>query len=742
MSGGLPHIAEITVPLGGLSDASCAIDLEQGLARVPGIHRVHVNFPAERAVIAYDPRTVTPERIAAAINDLGYEAVVPPVPEGVPLDSPEPPTWTRTGYERSLFNKLLFAAGLTLPTCLIAWLPQLQFTGYPLLLFVLSTPVVFIAGSGFFVKAWGAFRRNYANVDLLIAIGALAAWTYSVIDTFSMVGVPDSFFELAALVVTLVLLGRYLESRIRAGTSRAMRLMLGLSHGTCRRVLPDGREIEVPISRIGRGDRLRIRPGERVPADGTVVDGLSSIDESLLSGHPGHTDKVPGDKIMAGSTNQRGSFEMEVRYVGDETTLAQIVRMVAAAQDTRIGVQDTTDRIAETFVPVVVIVAALTFFFWYATARPGDFTTALLTSMAVLVVACPSAIALAAPTAIMAGTERGAALGILIKGAGALERSAALTTVVLRKTGVLTAGQPEISTVLMCEGWGRSDILRVSGALARGSDHPLAGAARAAAHGLALPDVMGFQSFAGLGISGEVDRRHVLVGSRRLLAARGVDTAALEPAVQPLEARGRSVVFVAVDGHLAGALAMTDEIKPSAILAIKRLKAMGLEIMLLSGDSRRTTLAIAEYVGADGAISEIDPDHRETLVRRLGEGGKRIALVGDGLADAGALAAADVGIAIAAGSDLTLKASDLTLVSSDLYGVAQALTLARRTLATVRQNLFWAFFYNSLGIPIAAGIPVLGWTLSPGVAAGLMGLSSLMVVGNSWRLRRTRLDAA
>ena len=742
MSDRAPDLSRITLPLIGLSDASCAIDLELGLMRLPGIVHVRVNVPAERALIAYDPRETNPARIAAAIADLGYEAVVPAIPEGVPLESPETRQQSRSQQERYLFNKLFFAAVLTLPTCLIAWFPQFQFKGYPLLLFVLATPVVFIAGSGFFAKAWQAFRRNYANVDLLVAISILAAWTISVFDTFSPVSSRYSYFEVAAVVVTLVLAGRYLESRIRMGTSRAVRLLMGLATATCRKVLPDGSEAEIPVSRVAAGDRLRIRPGERVPADGTLIEGLSSIDESLLSGVPGPIDKVPGDAILAGSTNQRGSFEMEVRFAGDDTALAQIARMVAAAQDSRMELQDLTDRIAEVFVPIVVILAALTSFFWYAVARPGVVPEALLTGMAVLVVACPSAIALAIPTAIMAGTARGADLGLLIKGAACLQRAVGLTTVVLRKTGVLTAGQPEVSAVLSIEPFGRADILRAAGAVARGSDHPFAAAARAAARGLVLPDVMAYQSFDGLGVSGHVGGRHVLIGSRRLLAARGIEVTALESAAQPLEARGRSVLFVAIDGHLAGALGLTDEVKPSAILAIKRLKAMGLEIMVLSGDSRRTTLAIAEYVGADGAISEIEPDHRATLVRRLSEGGKRIAVVGDGLRDAEVLAAADLGISVAAGADLTLKSSDLTLVSADLGGVSHALSLARRTLSAVRQNLFWAFFYNSLAIPVAAGIPVLGWTLSPGVAAGAMGLSSLMVVANSWRLRRARYDAA
>ncbi|MBM3273694.1 MAG: cation-translocating P-type ATPase, partial [Candidatus Sericytochromatia bacterium] len=680
---------QITVPLMGLADASCAIDLEQGLARLPGVHQVRVNYPAERAHIAYDPRTVTPDRIAAAIAELGYEAVVPPLPAHDMPESPQARSFEGSRQERALANKLLFALALTLPACLLAWVKPLQFKGYDLVLFVLTTPVVFIAGWGFFLKAWGAFRRNYANVDLLIALGILTAWLYSVLDTFTMIGTGVRFFEVAALVVTLVLLGRYLESRIKVRTGRAVRTLMGLADATARKVQPDGSEAGVPVSRIQRGDRLRIRPGERIPADGLVLEGLSSTDESLLTGQGGPTDKIPGDTALAGSVNLRGSFEMEVRYVGDQTALGQIARMVTAAQDTRVGLQDLTDKVAEIFVPVVVIIAALTFFFWYVTARPGDFTTALLTGMSVLVAACPSAIALAAPTALMAGTERAAALGVLLRGAGAIEAAAGVTTIVLRKSGVLTAGQPELATTLALEPWTSQEVLHFAGALARGSDHPVAAAFLAASHGQSLPDVMGFQAFEGLGMAGDVERHHVLVGSRRLLAARSIETGPIEPAVQPIESRGRKVVFVAVDGRLAGALAISDEVKPSAVVAVRRLKAMGLEILVLSGDSRRTTLAVAEYVGADGAISEIDPEHRGTLIRRLSEGGKRVALVGDGLGDAEALAAADVGVSLGASSDLMLKASDLTLVSSDLGGVPTALALARRILGTIRQNLFW-----------------------------------------------------
>lgn len=738
-----PAVSRITVPLGGLSDASCAVDIEQGLARLPGIFQVRVNYPAERAMIAYDPRAVTPERIAEAILELGYEAAVPPLAHVDATEIPRPREDSRDPQERFLLNKLLFASFLSVPTCLLSWVPKLRFEGHDLVMFILATPVVFIAGSGFFKKAWGAFRRNYANLDLLIALGALTAWLYSVIDTFSPVGTGAPFYDTAAVVVTLVLLGRYLESRIKVRTGRALQALLGLADATARRVSADGTEAEVPVARLQHGDRLRIRPGERVPADGIVLEGVSSLDESALSGQPGPVDKMPGARVMAGSVNQRGSFEMEVTHTGPDTALSQIVRMVMAAQDSRIALQDHADRLAEIFVPVVVILAALTFFFWYAVGRPGEFPTAVMTAMSVLVIACPGAIGLAGPTAIMAGTQRAAGLGILFKGALALERAAAVRTVVLCRTGALMAGHRAVDSILPCEGWEAPEVLRLAGALARGSDHPAARAALEAAGNLRLPDVMGFRSYAGLGVSGIIEGQRVVVGSRRLLAAHGIDTSTLDAAVQPLEARGRSIVFVARAGALAGALSIADEVKPSAIAAVRHLKAMGMQVLVLSGDARRTVLALAEHIGADGAISEIAPDHRVSFIRRLSEGGKRVAVVGDGLADAEVLEAADVGIAVGSGADLTIKASDLTLVSSDLKGVSTALRLARRILDTVRQNLFWAFFYNSLGIPVAAGIayPLLGWTLSPMVAAGLMGLSSLAVVANSWRLKGVKLDA-
>lgn len=722
----------------GVGDLSAAADLERRLERLTGVRQARVNHLSERARIAYDPGAITPQRIAEAINEMGYEALVPPsASEPIwPYSSRMPDREETTGR-----NKLIFAAVLTIPTCLLSWFPQFQFKGHELLLFVLSTPVVFIAGAAFFAKAWRAVLSNYANMDFLVALGALAAWIYSMVDIFTPISMGVHFFEVGPVVVTLVLLGRFLETRVQASTSVSVKVLMGLEDSAARRVQGDGSEVDTLAIRLKPGDRIRVRPGERIPADGIVLDGLSSIEESTLTGSPGPIDKVPGDLILAGSVNKRGGLLIEVRRVGHDTALSQIVRLVSSAQGTRVPFQQLADKVSEVFVPIVVMTAALTFFFWYVTARQGDLATAFMTGMAVLVIACPSAMALAGPTAFMAGIERAAALGMLFRGGDVLERCLSAQTVVFRRRGIVTAGQPEVTDVLPLEPWTVGDVRRTVAALARGSAHPIAGALRSAAARQSLPDVMGFEALPGRGMAGEVDDQDIIVGSRLLMQDHGIDTGPLEGAAVPLEARGRSVVFLAIDGQLAGLLGIGDEVKPSAIRAIRKLKEMRLEVVLLSGDSERTTRSLGDILGVDRVMAEV-LDRPAAIDAMVDD--RHVIYISDGLEDRETLEIAHVGIAIGVGSDITLKASDITMVSTDLAGIPDALLLARRTLGTIRTNLFWAFFYNSLGIPLAAGIvyPFFGWALSPMVAAGAMAASSLAVLGNSRRLKRYSPRAA
>jgi Cu+-exporting ATPase len=619
---------------------------------------------------------------------------------------------------------------------------------------ILATPVVLWCGWPFFVRAWQALQHRTANMFTLIALGTGAAWAYSVVATVAPDLFPAGFrghdgavpvyFEAAAVIVTLVLLGQVLELRARHQTGSAIRALLGLSPTTARRLRPDGSDEDVPLGDVRVGDRLRVRPGEKVPVDGTVAEGKSAVDESMVTGEPIPVGKNPGDAVIGGTVNTTGGFVMTATKVGSETLLARIVQMVGDAQRSRAPVQRLADLVAAWFVPAVVLVAAVTFVAWAVFGPEPALTYALVNAVAVLIIACPCALGLATPMSVMVGVGRGAREGILVKNAEALERMEKVDTVVVDKTGTLTEGKPKLVTVEPAAEFTERDFLQMAAGLERGSEHPLAAAVVAGARdrGVEAPEAEGFESVSGKGIRGRVGGRAVAIGNRAMMADAGVGGLdELAARADSLRAEGQTVMFVAVDGAPAGLLGVADPIKATTPEAVARLHADGLTVVILSGDNRTTAEAVGRKLGLDRVIADVLPEQKADVVRRLQAEGRVVAMAGDGINDAPALAAADVGIAMGTGTDVAMESAGVTLVKGDLRGIAKARALSHAVMANIRQNLFFAFAYNVAGVPVAAGVlyPVFGLLLNPMIAAAAMSLSSVSVIGNALRLRTVRV---
>ena len=610
--------------------------------------------------------------------------------------------------------------------------------------FVLATPVVLWGGWPFFQRGWGSIVNRSLNMFTLIALGTGVAFVYSVVATVAPGLLPAGlrtvhggapvYFEPAAVIVTLVLLGQVLELRARARTRRALKALLGLAPNTARRVEADGQERDVPLASVQPGDVLRVRPGEKVPVDGVVIEGSSAVDESMVTGEPLPVEKEPGSRVIGGTVNGTGSFLMRAERVGQATLLAQIVRMVSEAQRSRAPIQRLADRVAAWFVPVVIGVAVVTFAVWLFVGPEPRFGHALVNAVSVLIIACPCALGLATPMSIMVASGRGASAGVLIRNAEALELMEKVDTLVVDKTGTLTEGKPRLASVIALPPVTEADVLRFAASLERASEHPLARAVAegASERGVSLVPVSGVQSMTGKGVTGTVDGHVVSVGNTEFTAAT-----AEERVAEPLRAEGQTVVFVAVNGKLAGLLGVADPIKPSATDAVHALRAEGLRILMLTGDSRTTAQAVARKLGIDEFEAEVLPAQKAEVVKRLRAEGHKVAMAGDGINDAPALVAADVGIAMGTGTDVAMESADITLVKGDLRGILRARRLSRATLRNIRQNLFWAFAYNMLGVPIAAGIlyPAFGLLLSPMIASAAMSLSSVSVIANALRLR-------
>ncbi|MGE0813442.1 MAG: heavy metal translocating P-type ATPase [Vicinamibacterales bacterium] len=616
----------------------------------------------------------------------------------------------------------------------------------------LATPVVLWGGWPFFVRAWRSVVSRHLNMFTLIGLGVGAAYGFSVVATlapglfppsFRTMGAVAVYFEPAAVIVVLVLLGQVLELRARSQTSAAIRNLLGLAPTTARRIEDGGREHDVPLEEVRVGDRLRVRPGERVPVDGVVVDGTSTVDESMVTGEPMPVEKARDAEVTGGTVNGTGSLVMEARRVGADTLLARIVRMVSEAQRSRAPIQRLADTVSAWFVPIVVAAAALTFVVWAQYGPEPRLAHALVNAVAVLIIACPCALGLATPMSIMVGTGRGAEAGVLVRNAEALEVLETVTTLVVDKTGTLTEGAPRLVAVEPADGIDASTLLRLSASLERASEHPLGAAivAGAEAQGLTLAPVEDFRSETGRGVTGTVDGRRVAVGNLALLEALGLSAGALRDRADALRRDGHTAMFVAVDGRAAGLLGVADPIKPTARDAVAALRAEGLSIVMLTGDTRTTAEAVARAVGIDQVEADVLPDRKAEVVRRLQREGARVAMAGDGINDAPALSAADVGIAMGTGTDVAMESAGVTLLKGDLTGLVRARRLSRATMGNIRQNLFFAFVYNALGVPVAAGVlyPIVGLLLSPMIASAAMTFSSVSVIGNALRLRKTVL---
>ncbi len=750
----------------GMSCASCVGRVERALRGVPGVLDAGVNLATERATVEYLPGAVGRRGLEEAVEGAGYDVV---------REEEEEPSEDAGAREYGrLRRSFLVAAALTvlilvgsLPH-MIGFVTPIPMAWLNLALLALATPVQFWAGWRFYRGAWGALRHGQANMNTLVVVGTSAAYLYSAVATLApgvFVGGmgADVYFDTSALIVTLILLGRLLEARARGRTNEAIKRLAGLQARTARVVRGQGpgEEKDIPVEDVAVGDVVVVRPGEKVPVDGRVVAGESAVDEAMITGEPIPVLKRPGDEVIGATINTSGSFRFEAEKVGEETALYQIMRMVEEAQGTKAPIQRLADRISGVFVPVVMVIATVTFLVWLLFGPEPAFTFALLNFVAVLIIACPCAMGLATPTSIMVGTGKGAESGILVKGGEALEAAHGLTTVVLDKTGTLTRGKPELTDVIVTNGLPDKELLRLVASAERTSEHPLGEAIVRGARerGLALAGTEEFRAASGGGVRARVEGRAVLVGNRRFLEESGVVEDGLvlaEPAEELAEA-GKTPMFVAVDGEVAGLVAVADAVKEESREAVERLHALGLEVAMITGDNKRTAGAVARELGIDRVLAEVRPEDKAAEVRRLQEGGERVGMVGDGINDAPALAQADVGVAIGTGADVAMEAADLTLISGDVRGVARAIKLSKATVRNIKQNLFWAFAYNVALIPVAAGVlyplfadgtapgalrPFLGeyGFLNPVLAAAAMALSSVTVVSNALRLRRTRIS--
>ncbi|WP_182307594.1 copper-transporting P-type ATPase [Ciceribacter thiooxidans] len=618
---------------------------------------------------------------------------------------------------------------------------------------VLATPVVLWAGYPFFERGWASLVSRHLNMFTLIAMGTGTAWIYSVVATVapsvfpatfrSGDGAVDVYFEAAAVITVLVLLGQVLELRAREQTGGAIRALLDLAPKTARRVRSDGTDEDVPLDLVAAGDRLRVRPGEKVPVDGELLEGRSSVDESMITGESMPVTKEPGAKLIGGTINRTGGFVMEARRVGRDTVLSQIVHMVAEAQRSRAPIQRLADDVSGWFVPIVILVALVAFGTWMTIGPEPRFAHGLVAAVAVLIIACPCALGLATPMSIMVGVGRGAGMGVLIKNAEALERMEKIDTLVVDKTGTLTAGRPEVVATATVPGVEETELLRLAASLERSSEHPLAAAVvnAAEARKAALADAQDFDSPVGRGVTGTVEGHRLIIGSHRIMADEKIDVSALTEKAEELRGEGATVIFTAVDGRLAGLFAIADPIKPTTPSAVSALLAEGVRVVMLTGDNRTTANAVARKLGITEVEAEVLPEHKSEIVARLRKEGRAVAMAGDGVNDAPALAAADVGIAMGTGTDVAIESAGVTLLKGDLEGIVRARQLSRATMRNIRQNLFFAFIYNALGVPVAAGVlyPAFGLLLSPIIAAAAMALSSVSVISNALRLRSARL---
>jgi P-type Cu+ transporter len=739
----------VTLKLLGMSCASCANSIDSAIRSTRGVVSCNVNFALEQVTVEYDAEKTNPTTIQQTVEAIGYRAIFP---ESTNSNIEDIESSARLAEKRDLtlkvwlggaigailgFGSLPMMTGLSIPL-IPDWLHN------PWLQLFLAVPVQLWCGSSFYIGAWKAFKHHTATMDTLIALGTGAAFLYSIAVTlnpgfFTAQGLkPEVYYEAAVIVITLILLGKLLENRAKGETSEAIRKLMGLQPKTAR-LLRNGEEIDVPIEYVQIGDVVLVRPGEKIPVDGKAIAGYSTVDQSMVTGESIPVEKNAGDEVIGATLNKTGSLQIRAQRVGKDTVLAQIVHLVQQAQGSKAPIQRLADRVTGWFVPAVIAVAIATFIIWFDVM--GNLTLATITAVGVLIIACPCALGLAAPTSIMVGTGKGAENGILIKDAGSLELAYRLQAIVLDKTGTLTQGQPVVTDFLAVRGDDR-DLFQKVAAIERNSEHPLAEAIvqYIKQKEIEIPSVTDFVAIAGSGVQGNVGGAIVRVGTRRWMDELDIDTLALQEYQSAWELGGKTVAWIALDGEVRGLIGIADRLKTSSYSAVSALQSMGIEVVMLTGDNRSTAEAIAREVGIKRVFAEVRPDQKASTIKTLQAEGKIVAMVGDGINDAPALAQANVGIAIGTGTDVAIAASDITLISGDLHGIVTAIQLSRATIRNIQQNLFFAFIYNVAGIPIAAGIlfPLFGWLLNPIVAGAAMAFSSVSVVTNALRLRSFR----
>ncbi|MHC1680473.1 MAG: heavy metal translocating P-type ATPase [Methanomassiliicoccales archaeon] len=736
---------EMTLSIGGMSCASCVNTVEEAVGELDGVLSASVNLVTEKLTVRYDPQRVRVAQIKKAVVDAGYEVI-----EAQTLDLEKEIREKETLRQKRL---LLLSLALAVPTMVIMlimdftdlWHHFLMEWGN-LIMFGLATPVQFIAGYQFYIGAYKALRNRTANMDTLIAVGTSAAYFYSVAVIFApgIVTLDHVYFDSSAMIIALILFGKYLEAKAKGSTSEAIKRLMGLQAKTAR-VIRDGQEVEMAVDDLDVGDVLIVRPGEKIPTDGMVVDGRSSVDESIITGESLPLSKEEGSEVIGATINGSGLLRVRATKVGKDTALAQIVKLVEDAQVAKAPIQRLADRVSAIFVPVVITIALVAFFAWYFLGVPAfasgepAFTFSLTIFITVLVIACPCALGLATPTAIMVGTGKGAENGILIKGGDSLEVAGTVNTVVFDKTGTLTEGRPEVVEMLSFEA-SCPDMLSLVASVEVGSEHPLGEAIvrKAKADGLELFEIADFEGLAGKGVKATVKGHNIVVGNRGLLEEMKVPLGEREKDVVTLEEQGMTAVLIIIDGKLCGAIGIADVLKPTSAEAVAELKRMDIEVIMITGDNRRTAEAIAKKLGIEKVLAEVLPGDKAKEVSKLQAEGRIVAMVGDGINDAPALVQADVGMAIGSGTDVAVEAGDIVLIKDDPRDVVAAIQLSKQTMRKIRQNLFWAFGYNTAGIPVAAGVlyPFLGILLSPIIAAGAMAFSSVSVVSNAALLKR------
>ena len=723
----VPRVSH-TLLVEGMTCAACSARVERVLNRIDGV-KASVNLSTNKAVVEYPSGLVDVETLIKAIEKAGYKAELE-VERNLDREKE-----LREKEIKSLKTSFIISAILSIPLFSAMFfhmagahnfLSNILNNGWFQL--ILATPVQFIIGARFYKGAYNSLRGGGANMDVLIAMGTSAAYFYSIYNLLK--GIPEYYFESSAVIITLILLGKTLEAVAKGKTSEAIKKLMGLQPKTAR-VVRDGEEVDIPIEKLEIGDIVVVRPGERVPVDGIIVEGQSSIDESMLTGESIPVDKTVGDEVIGATINKFGSFKFRATKIGKDTVLAQIIKLVEEAQGSKAPVQRLADKISGIFVPVVVLIALITVIGYSLIAK--DFNTGLINAVAVLVIACPCALGLATPTAIMVGTGKAAENGILIKSGEHLERAHKMDTIIFDKTGTITKGEPEVTDIIPLNQMEVSELLRIGASVEKVSEHPLGQSIvkKAQEEGLSLSDPESFQAISGKGLRARLEDREILIGNRRLMQENHIAIDKIEEEMLRLEEEGKTAMLISIDGLISGIIAVADQIKDSSLKAIKALQDMGLDVYMITGDNERTAKAIARQVGITNVLAEVLPENKAEAVEGLKAEGKHVGMVGDGINDAPALATADVGFAIGTGTDVAMEAADITLMSGDLNGVVTAIRLSHKTMRTIKQNLFWAFFYNSIGIPFSA----LGF-LDPMVAGAAMAFSSVSVVTNSLRLRK------